>query len=43
MVLYILGDGTLRIWDRRTAYPQTVIPAHQTEVLTCDWNKYDQV
>mgnify|MGYP000172734378 CR=1 FL=1 len=39
----ITGDQTVCIWDRRTALPQFSIPAHQAEVLTCDWNKYDQV
>ncbi|WAR09345.1 PEX7-like protein [Mya arenaria] len=36
------GDKTLRVWDRRTPQPQCTIQAHEGEVLTCDWNKYDQ-
>merc|ERR1712136_88687 len=36
------GDGTVRVWDIRKPYmPQNVIPAHGTEVLSCDWSKYD--
>lgn len=38
----VSGDKTVRIWDKRTAYPQINISAHVSEVLTCDWNKYDQ-
>ena len=38
-----IGDQSLRVWDRRTAFPQIVIPAHNAEILTCDWSKYDQV
>ena len=37
------GDGTVRIWDTNT--PQSihrVAPAHDAEVLTMDWNKYDE-
>lgn len=38
------GDGTLRVWDSGKPHmAQVVIPAHQAEVLTCDWSKYDQV
>ena len=33
----------MRVWDKRTAYPQVAIAAHNAEVLTCDWGKYDQV
>lgn len=36
------GDNTLRIWDI-SAPPraQQTIRAHDGEVLTCDWAKYD--
>lgn len=39
-----LGDNTLRIWDA-SAPPraQQTIRAHDGEVLTCDWAKYDVV
>lgn len=39
-----LGDNTLRIWDV-SAPPraQQTIRAHDGEVLTCDWAKYDVV
>ena len=41
--LYV-GDQTVRVWDVRNSHtPQTVIPAHASEILTCDWSKYDQV
>ncbi|XP_041354220.1 peroxisomal targeting signal 2 receptor-like [Gigantopelta aegis] len=37
------GDCTLRLWDARGGqFPTTVIPAHDGEILTCDWCKYDQ-
>ncbi|KAL3882792.1 hypothetical protein ACJMK2_029099 [Sinanodonta woodiana] len=37
------GDHTLRIWDaRQPQFAQTVIPAHNAEVLTCDWCRYDK-
>ncbi|XP_078324563.1 peroxisomal targeting signal 2 receptor-like [Crassostrea virginica] len=37
------GDQTVRVWDvRNSNTPQTVIPAHASEILTCDWSKYDQ-
>ncbi|VDI20948.1 Hypothetical predicted protein [Mytilus galloprovincialis] len=37
------GDQTLRIWDvRKPEFPSNVIPAHNAEILTCDWSKYDQ-
>jgi peroxin-7 len=40
----ILGDQTLRLWDvRKPDIPINVIPAHNAEILTCDWSKYDQV
>ena len=38
------GDHTLRIWDMKKSYmPQIVIPAHNEEILSCDWSKYDRV
>ena len=40
----LIGDKTLRIWDAKKTYmPQVAIPAHNQEVLTVDWCKYDQV
>ena len=43
-LVYLLGDNTLRIWDI-SAPPraQQTIRAHDGEVLTCDWAKYDAV
>lgn len=36
------ADGTLRVWDiRKGPAPQIVVAAHETEILTCDWSKYD--
>ncbi|KAL6039247.1 hypothetical protein STEG23_024140, partial [Scotinomys teguina] len=35
-------DQTLRIWDVKTAGVRIVIPAHQTEILSCDWCKYNE-
>uniref|UniRef100_A0A7N5ZUR0 Peroxin-7 n=1 Tax=Anabas testudineus TaxID=64144 RepID=A0A7N5ZUR0_ANATE len=36
------GDGTLRVWDVKSAACRLAIPAHKAEVLSCDWCKYDQ-
>uniref|UniRef100_A0A8C0WEU5 Peroxin-7 n=1 Tax=Castor canadensis TaxID=51338 RepID=A0A8C0WEU5_CASCN len=36
------GDQTLRIWDRRAAGVRIVVPAHQAEILSCDWCKYNE-
>ncbi|XP_063773480.1 peroxisomal biogenesis factor 7 isoform X2 [Pseudophryne corroboree] len=38
----VSGDQTLRIWDVKTPVSKLVIPAHQAEILSCDWCKYDQ-
>ncbi|XP_014677684.1 PREDICTED: peroxisomal targeting signal 2 receptor-like isoform X2 [Priapulus caudatus] len=36
------GDQTLRVWDiKRPHMACIVIPAHDAEVLCCDWCKYD--
>lgn len=38
------GDNTVRLWDRRKPESSVVsIAAHEGEVLTCDWCKYNQV
>ncbi|CAI7917902.1 unnamed protein product, partial [Closterium sp. NIES-53] len=34
------GDCTLRIWDLREPRSVLVLPAHDMEILSCDWNKY---
>ena len=40
----LLGDHTLRLWDANQPIPCCmVVPAHSSEVLTCDWNKYEEV
>ncbi|XP_019740602.1 peroxisomal biogenesis factor 7 isoform X2 [Hippocampus comes] len=36
------GDGTLRVWDAKAGACRLAVPAHDAEVLTCDWCKYDQ-
>ncbi|KAI4325565.1 hypothetical protein MLD38_030950 [Melastoma candidum] len=36
------GDRTVRIWDVRDPNSTLVVPAHDHEILTCDWNKYDE-
>lgn len=38
-----VGDGTLRVWDVKAGACRLAVPAHDAEVLTCDWCKYDQV
>ncbi len=39
----LLGDGTLRVWDVKAGSCRLAVPAHKTEILSCDWCKYDQV
>uniref|UniRef100_A0A667YK41 Peroxin-7 n=1 Tax=Myripristis murdjan TaxID=586833 RepID=A0A667YK41_9TELE len=36
------GDGTLRVWDVKSAVCRLAVPAHKAEILSCDWCKYDQ-
>lgn len=36
-------DGTCRIWDIKTQRNVIAIPAHNNEVLYCDFNKYSDV
>ena len=44
MFCFDTGDHTLRIWDiKRPQSARIVIPAGNAEIITCDWNKYDQV
>jgi peroxin-7 len=39
----VAGDGQLLICDTNAGeVPSQVIPAHQHEVLTLDWNKYNE-
>lgn len=42
-VCFLLGDGTLRVWDVKSALCRLAVPAHKAEILSCDWCKYDQV
>ncbi|GFZ06144.1 peroxin 7 [Actinidia rufa] len=35
------GDCTVRIWDVREPGSTMILPAHKFEILSCDWNKYD--
>ena len=44
IIIEIVGDNTLRIWDiSAPPHAQQTIRAHDGEVLTCDWAKYDMV
>ena len=44
VIIEIVGDNTLRIWDiSAPPHAQQTIQAHDGEVLTCDWAKYDVV
>ena len=39
----VLGDGTLKIWNSLMPQQPTLsVRAHDAEVLSCDWCKYDQ-
>lgn len=41
--MYYAGDGTLRIWNSHVPQRATMtLRAHDAEVLSCDWCKYDQ-
>lgn len=43
-LINFVGDNTLRIWDAQKSYmAQIVIPAHEGEILSCDWSRYDRV
>ncbi len=35
------GDNHLKIWDLRNPVSTMTIPAHQHEILTADWCKYN--
>lgn len=35
------GDSTVRVWDIRSGKDVKRIHAHQNEVLSCDFNKYE--
>ena len=35
------GDCTLKVFDARTQFSTLTIPAHEYEILCCDWNKYN--
>ena len=37
------GDCTLKVFDARTQFSTLTIPAHEYEILCCDWNKYNAV
>lgn len=38
------GDCTLRVWDMHVPTPCVcAVPAHEADVLTCDWSKYNEV
>jgi peroxin-7 len=37
------GDESVRIWDVRTGKDVKVIHAHNNEVLSCDFNKYENL
>lgn len=46
VIVYVItpGDRTLRVWDVKKPFmAQVVIPAHDAEILCCDWCKYDPV
>ena len=39
-----LGDQMLCLWDlAKPAHPVSQINAHQSEILACDWSKYEEV
>ncbi|KAL3145040.1 hypothetical protein ABBQ32_003532 [Trebouxia sp. C0010 RCD-2024] len=35
------GDNSVKVWDARKPLPTMSIPAHQYEILTADWCKYN--
>ncbi|KAI4341208.1 hypothetical protein MLD38_025959 [Melastoma candidum] len=42
VITFASGDRTVFIWDVRDPNSMQVVPAHDHEILTCDWNKYDE-
>jgi WD40 repeat protein len=41
--LVVVGDGTLKVWNTHMPqHPSMSLRAHDAEVLSCDWCKYDQ-
>ena len=36
------GDNTCKIWNVNEISSIQTIKAHQYEILTCDWNKYNE-
>ncbi len=36
------GDKTVKVWDIRERMPRATIVAHDHEILTLDWNKYNE-
>ncbi|XP_067126139.1 peroxisomal targeting signal 2 receptor-like [Centruroides vittatus] len=39
----VSGDGMMRIWDlKQPNYPGSQFQAHSTDVLSCDWCKYNK-
>lgn len=44
IVLGDTGDQMLYLWDlAKPAHPVSQINAHQSEILACDWSKYEEV
>jgi peroxin-7 len=42
-MLFLVGDGTLKVWNTHMPqHPSMSLRAHDAEVLSCDWCKYDQ-
>jgi WD40 repeat protein len=43
MSILVVGDGTLKVWNTHMPqHPSMSLRAHDAEVLSCDWCKYDQ-
>ena len=32
----------MRVWDVREPGSTMILPAHEFEILSCDWSKYDE-
>ena len=35
------GDCTVRVWDVREPNATIIFRAHEHQILSCDWNKYN--
>lgn len=42
VIIMYIGDKTVKVWDTREQMARVTIMAHEHEILTLDWNKYNE-